>query len=85
MCVYIHIYIYIYIHIHICLSYQASIGRGDATVGNPLRAQISRFELFELILLLKLGEQLPVERFEATVSQLAVPSPHLTVWCGKGG
>ena len=33
------------------------------------RAQISQFELFELVLLLKLDEQLPVERFEATVSQ----------------
>ena len=25
-----------------------SLGRGDDTVGNPHRAQISRFELFEL-------------------------------------
>ena len=29
------------------------VGRGDDTVGNPHRAQISQFELFELILLLK--------------------------------
>ena len=31
-----------------------TLGRGDDTVGNPHRAQISQFELFELILLLKL-------------------------------
>ena len=29
---------------------------------------MSQFELFELILLLKLDKQLPVERFEATVT-----------------
>ena len=51
------------------------VGRGDDTVGNPPRAQISQFELFELILLLKLDKQFSVERFEATVSQSTVPSP----------
>ena len=40
--------------------------------GNPHRAQISQFELFELIFLLKLDKQLPAERFEATVSQSTV-------------
>ena len=50
-------------------------GRGDDTVGNPHRAQIYQFELFELILLLKLDEQFPVEQFEAAVSLSAVPSP----------
>ena len=54
-------------------------------VGNPHRAQISQFELFDfnfsirvfvgLILLLKLNKQFPVEQFEATLSQSAVPSP----------
>ena len=52
-------------------------GRGDDTVGNPHRAQISQFELFELILSLKLDKQFPVEQFEATVSQSTVPSPPL--------
>ena len=33
---------------------------------------MSQFELFELVLLLKLGKQLPVEQFKATVSQLTV-------------
>ena len=56
---------------------QRAIGRGDDAVGNPQRAQISQFELFELILLLKLGKQFPVEQFEATVSQSTVPSPPL--------
>ena len=41
------------------------------------RAQIYQFEFFELILRLKLDKQLPVERFEAAVSQSAVPSPPL--------
>ena len=60
-------------------------GRGDDTVGNPHRAQISQFEslaqisqfeLFVLILLVKLDRQFPVERFEAAVSQSTAPSPH---------
>ena len=54
-----------------------SSGRGDDAIGNPHRAQISRFEFFELILLLKLDKRLPVEQFEATVSQSTVPSPVL--------
>ena len=37
------------------------------------RAQIGPFELFELVLLLKLDKRLPVERFKAAVSQSAVP------------
>ena len=58
-------------------AYLRRFGRGDDTVGNPHRAQISQFELFELILLSKLDRQLPVEQFEATVSQSTVPSPPL--------
>ena len=50
------------------------IQRRDDAVGNPHRAQISQFDLFELILLLKLDKQLPVEQFKATVSQSSVPS-----------
>ena len=42
------------------------------------RAQIVLFQLFELILLLKLDKQFPVEQFEATVSQSTVPNPLLT-------
>ena len=55
-----------------------SSGRGDDTVGDPHRAQILQFELFELILLLELDKQFPVEQFEARVSQSTVPSPPLT-------
>ena len=40
---------------------------GDDAVGNPHRAQIVKFELFELILILKLDKQFPVEQFEATI------------------
>ena len=47
---------------------------GD-TDGNPHRAQMVWFELFEIILLVKLYKQLLVEQFEATVSRSAVPSP----------
>ena len=50
---------------------------GDDAVRNPHRAQISQFELFELVLLLRLDKQFPVEQFEATVSQSTVPSPLL--------
>ena len=61
-----------------------SFWRGEDKVGNPHRAQIARFELFELnffelILLLKLDKHLPVEQFEAAVSQSTVPSPPLKV------
>ena len=56
-------------------SAHAVFGGGDDTVGNPDRAQISPFELYELILLLKLDKHLPVERFEAIVSQSTVRSP----------
>ena len=38
---------------------------GDATVGNPRRAQTYQFELFELILFLKLYKQFSVYPFEA--------------------
>ena len=41
------------------------------------RAQTDQFELFELILLLKLDKQFPVEQFEAAASQSAVPYPPL--------
>ena len=37
-----------------CTMHTALLGRGDDTVGNPHRAQIVQFELFERILLLKL-------------------------------
>ena len=53
------------------------VGRGDATVGNPHRAQIHQFELFELILLLNFVKRLHVERLEAAVSQSTAPSPPL--------
>ena len=38
-------------------------GRGDDAIGNPHRAQIYKFVIFELILLLKLYKQFPVEQF----------------------
>ena len=78
---YICIYIYIYIYTHIggqgrtAQKVAASFGRGDDTVGDPHRGQIYQFELFQLILSLKLYKRLPVQRFEATVSQSTVPSP----------
>ena len=49
-----------------------TIGRGDDTVGNPPRAQISQFELFELILLLNLDKHFSIEQFEPTLSQSTV-------------
>ena len=56
---------------------QPTVGRGDATVGNPHRAQISQFEFFELFLLLKLDNEVSIERFEPTASQSTVSSPPL--------
>ena len=61
----------------LCDFLKQSVGRGDDTVGNPHRTQIYQIELFKLILLLKLDKQLPVEQFEAAVSQSTVPSPLL--------
>ena len=58
-------------------------------MGNPHRAQISQFELFELILSLKLDKQLAVEQFEATASQSAVITPPLVQvegsWSAESG
>ena len=95
MYIYIYIYIYIHTHTHtagirrrcgrqVCpRAGRAPVrcfGRGDDTVGNPHRANIFyRFELFELIVLLKLDKHFPVEHFEATISQSTVPSPPLNV------
>ena len=83
-------YIYIYIYICTLVSRSnrfatpragsagtdgPDFGRGDDTVGNPHRAQIVQFELFELCVLLNLDKQFSVEQFEPTVSQSTVPSP----------
>ena len=38
----------------------SDFGRGDDTVGNPHRAQISQFDFFELILFSKLDKPFPV-------------------------
>ena len=44
------------------------VGKRDFAVGNPHRASISQFELFELILLLKSDKRLSVEQFEAKLA-----------------
>ena len=87
ICMYVYMYIYIYTDIERDIYIwlldnkleEALVGGGDDTLGIPHRAQISQFELFELILLLKLDERFPVERFQAAVSQSAVPSSPLTL------
>ena len=78
------------------LAQEDSSERGDDTLGNPHRAQISQFELelkftqfelFEFILLLKLDKQLPVEQFEASRatrgSSISVSSTLPDFGCGK--
>ena len=60
--------------------FKQTFGRGDDSVGSPHGAQISQFELLELILLLILNKQFRVEQLEATVSQSTVPSTPLNVW-----
>ena len=52
-----------------------TIGRGADTVGNPYRAQISQFELFELILLLKLYNSLSSNSSRQYLSQQYPPPP----------
>ena len=54
---------------------EAILWRGYDTVGNHHRAQVAQFELFEFVLILEEDKQLPVEQFEATVSQSAVSCP----------
>ena len=51
------------------------VGRGDGTIGSPHRAQISQFELFELVFFVKLDKRLPVEPCEAAAAQSAYPLP----------
>ena len=53
------------------------LGRGDDTVGDPHRAQIPQFELFELILLLRLIRQtFPCRAIRGnSISRSTVPSP----------
>ena len=55
------------------------IGRGCDTVGNPRRARIWDFELFELMLLVELDKHFSVERFEAMASRSGVPSSPLSL------
>ena len=67
---------------------QDSEGGGD-TVGNPCRAQISRFEFFELILLLKIRQTVPCRAIRGNrISVNSVPFPVLedavTQMCAAG-
>ena len=87
ICMYIctHIYIYIYIYTHRrglpapllrrVNVQRLDLGRGDDTVGNPHRAQMSEFEFFELVPLLELDKVVSIEQFEAAVSQSTAPFP----------
>ena len=56
---------------------QFNVRQGGWYGWQPSSSSKSWFELFELILLLNLDKQLPVERFEAAVPQSTVPSPPL--------
>ena len=51
----------------------AKVGSGDDTIGNPRRAQISQFELFELIFLLKLDSSLSSDSRQQHLSQQYPP------------
>ena len=75
---YIHITARAEVNTSACSDASDTFRKGD-TIGNPHRAQISQFEFFEFILFLKVDQQFPVERFEATVSQSRVPSPPLNI------
>ena len=67
---YIRMYIYVYI-CGVCCACTTN-DRVNAQQTN----QMSQFEFFELILLLRLDKAFPFKQFEATVSQSTVPSPH---------
>ena len=54
-----------------------TFGRRDDPFGNPHRAQMSQFELFELVLFLKLDKRFPVEQLEAAASQSISTLPPL--------
>ena len=69
------LFLFFFKHKRIVVTKLELLGRGDDPVGSPHRAQIYQFELFKLILLVKLDKQFPVEQFDATVSQSTVPSP----------
>ena len=79
-------YIYIYIHklnsnsklLNSVLPGRERVGRGDDSVGNPRRAQISQLELFELITLLNLDKQFSIEQFEPqySISVYSTLPPH---------
>ena len=68
---YIHVYMYIYRERERCL------GKGDDTIRIPHRAQLSPFELFEVIFLVILDRQLPVERFKQPYLGQQHPPPPL--------
>ena len=80
MCMYI--YIYIYTHTYVCMYIYIYIYISLIELGfldSSFSSSSSQFELFELILFLKLDNRFPVERFESAVSQSAVPSPPLGI------
>ena len=70
---YMYICIYVYMMIMIMIV-MIIIIQGSEGGMIRLEAPVEQFELFEFVLLLKFDKQLPVEQFEATVSQSRVPS-----------
>ena len=56
-------------------------GRGDDTVGNPHRAQISQFELFELVLLLELDKTVPRRAIRGSSISVSSTLPPLSIAC----
>ena len=80
--IYTHIYMYILIlFVRLCLMMSMTTYAVRRAV-RVVRVRIYPFELFELILLLKLDAQCPAEQFErfgAAVSQSAVPCSPLTL------
>ena len=52
---------------------------GDDAVGNPRRAQISQFELFEVFVLSEVCNQFSIEQFEPAASQSEASSPPILV------
>ena len=59
--------------------------KGEWYGWKPSSSSNCSIRAFELVLLSKLDKQLPVERFEAAVSQSTVPSPPLRLYSLRDG
>ena len=58
---------------------RAALSRGESTGESLIELKFLKFDVFELILSLKLDKQFSIEQFEAAISQSTVHSPPLFI------